>query len=310
MIGVMATSYSVFFDRAALPAFEAVRAMAHYLEADFDFAEAYDFRSESGYCPCRLAGADCGFEWRLAANAVDPDRLVDAPALRQPDSRGELIFHENFDNAICAVVVAAAIALLTGGALLTPDEALIVGDDLPDWAQGEANGYRFFRPGDGGLADAEALLGDWLRGVRDARAQLLPRFDPGSPRIIITFSSGVRLIGARWTLRLADGSVATTHAYPPRNPSDDDIAALQRQIEMLTSLLQNRTVDAARFDAASLEIHLAFAGGGLIFHPRAAYPSAGWNKPLMLGDCWEMLDNRLVRITPDADSGTLRLDSD
>ncbi len=304
----MSISYRVYFNRAALPPFDAVRMLSRHLEADFDFSDVFDFGLRRAYCPCLLEGAACGFEWICGENENGADFDDGSGLLRDADSCGTLVFRSDSVDAICAVAVGAAIALLTGGAVLTPEEDIISGDDIPDWSQGEINGYRAFHH-DGQEEDsAEELLGNWLHGLKDAVLQLLPRFDPASPRVILTASSGVRLIGARWTLQLADGTAVTTLDYPSRNPSAGHIETLKQHVEKLSPLVRNRVLAQADFDPQSLEIRLTLEEGTLIFHA-AAY-SCTQGMPFLLGDCWEMLDGQLLRIAPDPDTSTLTISRD
>lgn len=295
----MPISYRVYFNRAALPPFDAVRMLSRHLEADFEFSGCFDFGRSGGYCPCLLKEAECGFEWACGDNGDGADFDDGSGLLRGADSCATLTFRPGGDGAVCAVAVCAALALLSGGAVLTPEKDVVSGDDIPDWSQGEANGYRIFSPGGEEERGAEALLEGWLGGLENAGMQLLPRFDAASPRIILTFPNGVRLIGARWTLQLTDGGTVTTRAYPPRNPSAGHIEALKQHVDALAALLRNRSLARAVFDPQTLEIRLSLAAGALIFHPAAAYPDPAENMPYMLGDCWEMLDHRLLRITPD-----------
>jgi len=311
----MSVAYTLYFNRASLPSFAAVREVARHLESDFDFSAPFDFTVADAYCPCSLAGEECGFQWRLTAadgqtEAYGKDSRAMLGTLSAFDEM--LLRSEHFyayhphvwaaahENGACAVIVAAAFALLSDATLVAPDTSVVKGDELPDWSVGEVmahlDGWDVATKRGDKPYPAEELLMEWLNALENAAVRLLPLMNPASSRITLLFSTGLRLSGARWTVT-AGGETHSTVDYPSGALSEAQRQTLRRAFTPLASLVENSALQQVRFDARTLELAVVFPDGILTFAPQAQ--GADTPELPLPGDRWEMIDSGLVTVSPD-----------
>jgi hypothetical protein len=160
----MAVSYEVYLQADRLPDAAWLESAIRGMEPSFAFADGYDFDTHSGWCPCRLGTIDCGFEW-----ALEPARDLSADlASAGFDRVAQLSFRSADADAICTVLVAANVAVIAGGTVITPDDERVTADDALAWASAQVRKLKKApksrRPNK--VRDKRApddLLQDWLK---------------------------------------------------------------------------------------------------------------------------------------------------
>lgn len=296
----MSVSYAVYLKKRALPDAEwlasAVRAMA----PTFALAQAFDFAADSGWCPCRLDGADCGFEWELDA---EPDVPADLAAQRF-DAAALVSFRSAGADAICAVLVAANVASIAGGVVETPDGERIDPDAALAWA---SDVVRKLKKGTKKrtkpkAASPEDILQRWLAALPGANVEGFVRSLPDDPLVGIRFGGGIVLKMRRWTLSTAAGACSTVDF--PKAPSPAQVASLDEYAQRLVALLRSGPIESAAFDANSLALRLDYAEGTVTVQAEAAAYADPFAAALKSSDRWELRDAK-DWVYPDADERRL-----
>ncbi|HJU39571.1 MAG TPA: hypothetical protein VJ724_08355 [Tahibacter sp.] len=296
----MSVSYRVYLKQRALPDAgwlgSAVRAMA----PKFEFAGAYDFTADTGWCPCRLDGADCGFEWELDA---EPDVPADLAA-RRFDAAADIGFRSGDADAVCAVLVAANVAQIADGVIVTPDDERIDADAALAWA---SDVVRQLKKGTKKRAKPKAaspaeILERWLAALRGASVEGCVRSLPDDPLVGIRFGGGIVLKMRRWSL--SDGAGECSTADFPRAPSPAQVASLDANVQRLVAMLRAGPIASATFDADTLALRLDGAGGSVTAHAQAAVYADAYAAALKSTDRWELRDAK-DQVHPDADERQL-----
>ena len=296
----MSVSYQVYLQQRALPDADwlvsAVRAMA----PTFELVEPYDFATESGWCPCRLDGTDCGFEWELDA---EPDVPPDLAAQRF-DAAASLAFRSSDADAICAALVAANLASITGGVLVTPDDERIDPDAALAWVsdivrKSKKDIRKRAKPK---AASPDEIVQRWLAALPGASVESFVRSLPDDPLVGIRFGGGIVLKMRRWTVSTDAGERST--ADFPRTPTPARVASLDEAVQQLMALLASGPLQSARLDADSLALELVYAGGRVTAQAQAAGYADAFAAALKSTDRWELRD-RTDGVFPDADDHRL-----
>ena len=244
-----------------------VRAM----EPKFAFEQEFDPQDDSGWCPCKLGGQDCGFECEL----LEPPESVPTMLAAQCFDLIALLSHRSgHADAVCAVLVAANLAQQSGGVLEAPDGALVDADDALEWA---SDMLRALKKGGKARKTAPAkkqaeprqLINAWLDALAGTRALGLMRAMPDDPLIAIRFSTRLVLKTRRWTVAPVGDESLSTRALP-RELSATDQVTLDRAVETLSVALQAGPVTAARCESDGLELLIGLAGAELVVHAQAA----------------------------------------
>jgi hypothetical protein len=295
----MSVSCQVYLQQRALPDADwlvsAVRAMA----PSFELAEPYDFAADSGWCPCRLDGADCGFEWELDA---EPDVPADLVAQRY-DAAATLAFRSSDADAVCATLVAANLASITGGVVVTPEDARIDPEAALKWA---SDVVKKIKKGKKSRAKAvpaspDELVARWLAALPGAKVEGFVRSLPDDPLVGIRFG-GVVVKMRRWTLSDAAGLYST--ADFSKTPTSAQIAALDAAVQRLVALLGSGAMRSARLDAEALALEFVWDGGSIVAHAQAASYADAYAEALKSTDRWELRDAK-DRVVPDVDARQL-----
>jgi hypothetical protein len=133
LLGDLSVSADVFvhLERSRLPSpakwQQAIYDAGFPVELDSDFVPD----AMSGWLPCKLEGADVGFEYY--ANNLSPEEAHEVEAPAKADFCVFLSAHSDVRNVACAAIVAAALAKCSGGELtdpqlgksFAPDDALV-----------------------------------------------------------------------------------------------------------------------------------------------------------------------------------------
>jgi hypothetical protein len=247
----MAVSYEVYLQAERMPDAGWVESATRGMEPSFAFAGAYDLVTDSGWCPCRLGATDCGFEW-----ALEPAHDVPADiAAAGFDRVAQLSFRSSDADAICAVLVAANLAMIAGGTIVTPDEERVPADDVLAWASAQV---RHLKKGPKGrrrnkVRDKRApaeLLRDWLIDLTAAAATVhgVVRSTPDDPLVAIKFSQGAILKARAWAVSSADGQTLSTAAMP-RDMTPAEIGELDHAFDRLVTTLRSGPLTAATYVA-------------------------------------------------------------
>jgi hypothetical protein len=197
---------------------------------------AVDLLSFSGRLACHDGKTACGFEY--FCDNLDQEWLqdlqVELPA--GYDCVVCLATQSSYDDAIASAIAGAALAALTGGALLEGGEPpLIPGGKALAWAKETVNELRELkRRDDEAEALAEQLGGDRVRAEAAFMQALVSlagqRIEDlitlqGSPVLGVRFANGLVVRGRRWQLDTPDaGSIAAPE--PVRRALAKDTEAL------------------------------------------------------------------------------------
>lgn len=295
----MSTSHAIYLDARRLPDAQWLAASASALEPTFAFAASYDFSGDSGWCPCRLGGVECGFEWELQSVEDLPIELLP----RRFSHIASVAFRSSDVDAICAILIAANLAAITGGVLATADGLYVDPDGALPWASAQIRAIRKRRKPRSkpkSAASAEETLAVWLAGLPPAEG--LVRSLPDDPLVGIRFGRDLVLKMRRWSVTTPSGTFSTA-ALPP-SLSTADVAALDAAVGQLEAMLRAGPAREASFDARSFTLRFAYHVGTLTVSAQAdAYPD-----PLAAAtkarDRWELSDPKTC-IHPDVDERML-----
>jgi hypothetical protein len=282
----MAVSYEVILDAERMPDTKWLESAIQGMERSFAFAGDYDFTSDSGWCPCRLGKVDCGFEWSLEPQSADGEFTHVA----------QLSFRSADADAMCVFLVAAHLAMIAGGMVITPDDERVGPDDALEWASAQLRRLKPSKktsktskpPNARGRASKTKvmrtpfeLLQDWLTSMMSATVEGVMRSTPDDPLVAIRFSTGAILKTRVWTVSDAEGA---------------ESSSTPTAFDRLITLLRSGAVTTAAYEPARFELQLTFPGGTWIIQPGAA--ALAWSER------WE-LQHDGQRIHPDVDECAL-----
>ncbi|ANB16228.1 hypothetical protein [Dokdonella koreensis] len=288
----MSASYVVYLPLRALPDDAWLASSIRGMEPTFAFAEPYDFATETGWCPCRLSDAGCGFQWELDDAAAVPAEL----ASRRFDGVAALSFGASGADAMCAVLVAANIALIAGGVVQTPEGERIEAEAALPWASERIRTMRGRKKprAKPKPSSPDALLAVWLAALPGTGVENFVRSLPDDPRVGILFGAGLVLKARHWTVSTPAGVRST--ASLPRNLSADQMAGLEASVQQLVALLRSGPVLGARLEPEGFALEVACAGGTLTAHA-SAQPAMHAAVDALAG-AWELFDGT-ARVYPD-----------
>lgn len=236
--------------------------------------------------PCRLGKVDCGFEWEL--EPLQPAREVSGDlAAAGFDHVAQLSFRSSDADAICAVLVAANLAMIAGGTIVTPDDERVLADDALTWASAQ---IRQLKKGPKASTSRRKkaqdkrtpvdLLRDRLTELAAAPATVdgVIRSTPDDPLVAIKFSRGKQgsrdsqgaILKARsWTVSSAEGheSQQFSTAAMPRDMTPAEISELDQAFERLVTILRSGPLTSPTYESSGFELQFVFPGGALVVHP-------------------------------------------
>lgn len=303
----MSVRIEVHLHAARLPDNDWLAASVGSMLPGFAFAEAFDPTSDSGWWPCLIGGAACGFEWELDSDDIEVPATL---ANRRFDAVARLEYRSSQQDAICATVVAANLASIAGGVVCTPDGDCIEPDDALTWASGV---LRDLRKGARARASKkrestqtpQQRLEAWLSALVGAEVDAVMRSLPDDPTIAVRYGSALRFRAKRWAIDSDAAEAWSTECFP-RTMSHDQVHRLEEIFQRLVSVLRSGPVVEAGYDPATRIIRIAHPGGTFRLAPRAGYPLSGEELFFSDGDLWEVEKDK-VRIRPDEDTDGLEV---
>lgn len=299
----MSTSVAVYLRAELLPDSEWLFKMVRAMEPGFVFEEGFDPSIDKGWIPCRIRGAQCGFEWEAEAPESFPSEL----ARQRFDRVATASWRSSPLDGICAALVAANIALISGGMLEAPDGVLVDPDDALAWATENVatlkKGTRAKTQRKPAKPDPNPLVAEWLSRLRGARVSQMMRSLPDDPLVSIAFDNGVRLQARRWTFAPSNGEPLSTRTMP-REMSDADQQVLAHAVDALITAVRADPVASAALDAATLDLRFELAGATFTVHAQAARYASPQGQLFKCSDRWDLMENAL-RVYPDTDEGRL-----
>lgn len=303
-----ASCYTLHVDVRALPDRAWLESSVRAMEPKFAFVRDFDLTDDSADLACRIADVDVDLTWTTSGADAAPAAL----AARRSDRTMRLHAGSGDAAEICAAVVAANIALIAGGTLVTPDGEQVEPDDALEWA---SELIRALRRGKrkprakkpATLPPPQDLVGAWLGGLTGAVAGLMMQSLPGDPLVMIRFDNGFAVMARRWKVSTGPGVEHSTLELPrDMSPADRDSTA--RALGKLGMVLRSGPVRSAWYDEGTFSIRIGFPDGELEVRPEATQYRSREELLLRDGDRWE-LSMDAVRVYPDMDRKALTVDS-
>lgn len=304
----MSVCLEVRFPSSHMPDADWLAASVASMVPGFAFAERFDFTTETGWCPCLIKREACGFEWELEfTNTADH-----APAGSRFDAVARLEYRSSPLDAICATVVAANLANITGGVVCTPEGQRIEADAVLVWASDllrdlpTASRTRSPRKRQPNLTPEQRVQA-WLAALVGAEVDAFVRSLPDDPTISVRYGTVLRLQATRWVVGTNDGSPATSSTETfPRSATAAYVRQLEEGIRRLVAVLQSGPVLEAVYDPTTQAIRIVHPAGVMTLAATAGFTASADDSFWSHTDSWALMRDRL-RIRVDEDTGGLQV---
>lgn len=265
---------------SAMPDSDWLAASVAAMSPGFCFLEPYDFTADTGWCPCRVGGEECGFEWELD----QPEQGAQAQA--------RLHYRSSNADATSAILVSANIAALSGGTLTAPDGLVIGPDDALKWASTVLRKLKSTRKTSGAkrprtVRAPEESLHAMLGGMVGLSVEAFVRSLPDDPLITIRYGKDLLVRARRWTLSENGGQDCGTLSLP-RLMRKEDIAQLDEAVQRLIGLLRSGAVVSAGYQPESRQVSIAHPAGVFRLYPAADEGATAEAMLHAMRDRWEI----------------------
>ena len=130
----MSMELIVYLKHSAMPTLSNLQQAIHDAEFPLQLDPDIDLNSHSGFLPCKLRGAESGFEYFVRRLSGSEAAEVGTPS--DSNFSVTLVTHSNLQECACAVVAAGVIARVTGGLLVDPQSSeSFAATDALGWAK-------------------------------------------------------------------------------------------------------------------------------------------------------------------------------
>lgn len=297
--------YTLYLHARSLPDRGWLESSVREMEPKFTFVGDFDPASDSAHFDCRISDAEGEINWTMGT----PDRVPDGLTPRRYDRMARLGVGAGESAKICAALIAANLALISGGTLITPQGEAVGPDDALRWAsdliRSLRKGKRKPRAKKPVAPPPHELVSDWMAGLAGATVERMAQSLPGDSLFSIKFDNGLALMARRWSVSTPMGDERSTVALS-RDMAPGEHERLKQAADRLLVVLRSGPVQSASFDQTTFSIQIGFAGGELQVLPEAAEYRSHEALLFRDGDRWE-LSMDAHRVYPDMDEKALLL---